>query len=215
LIADLTPEACARRRAAAGTRLPVLRRSFVSVAGATPTQQLAALDVLRDHRLLHPHDSGIPFSSVAPATAPDGLFMLLSTLTSGRDNPGAAQAPLLRGSVETLERALRDPQRVIAASGDLVPDMADASINDGVVNSVRQLIDPDDPSELAAVVVADHFDVVGHYDRTIWVTDPDSGDERPLDLISGLVHSGSQFRDNEFFRLFEAISACVASQLGC
>jgi hypothetical protein len=120
----------------------------------------------------------------------------------------------LDGSVAAVERALRDPKRVIAASDDLAPDTADAFINDGVVNSARQLIDPGESSELAAVVIADHFDVVGHYDRTIWVTDPDSGDERPQDLISGLVHSGSQFRDNEFFRLFEGISACIAPQLG-
>jgi hypothetical protein len=103
---------------------------------------------------------------------------------------------------------------VIAASADLIPLEVDAIINDGVVNSARQLIDPADASELAAVVVADHFDVVGHYDRSSWVTDPQTGDEQLQTVVNGLLHSGSEFRDNEFFELFHAISDCISQAFG-
>jgi hypothetical protein len=214
LIGDLTPEACAMRRAAAGDKLSVLRRSFVTVAGASPNYRQAALDVLHEHRLLRPCDGAIPFAPRAPASVPDGLFLLLSTLTSGRSNPAATQAPLLYGSQERLASALQDPARVIAASADLIPLEVDAIINDGVVNSARQLIDPADASELAAVVVADHFDVVGHYDRSSWVTDPQTGDEQLQTVVNGLLHSGSEFRDNEFFELFHAISDCISQAFG-
>ena len=78
-----------------------------------------------------------------------------------------------------------------------------------MVNSVRQLIDPSDPHELAGVVIADHFDVIGHFDRTLWVTDPKTSEEKPVHVVSGLLHSGSEFRDNQFFALVERVSSCL------
>jgi hypothetical protein len=84
-------------------------------------------------------------------------------------------------------------------------------MNDGVVNSARQLINPQDPDELAAIVVGDHFDVLGHYDRTAWVTDPKTGEEKEETIVSGLLHSGSEFRDTQFFALMDQVSALLAA----
>jgi len=122
----------------------------------------------------------------------------------------AAHGSLLPGSVEALTQALRDPRRVITASAHLLPPQVDAALNDGVVNSARQLVDPTDPDELASVVIADHFDVVGHFDRTLWVTDPKTSEEKAVPVVSGLLHSGSEFRDNQFFALIDRLSGCLA-----
>jgi hypothetical protein len=109
-------------------------------------------------------------------------------------------------SLEALHAARDDARRVLAADPELIPEKLDAAVNDGVVNSVRQMIDPHDPDEIAALFVADHFDVVGHYDRSMFVTDPKSGETHEKDEISGLLHSGSRFRDDQFFELIERIA---------
>lgn len=211
LIADLSPLACAQRRASAGKKLEVLRRSFVTVAGVTPSQEQSTLECMHQKRALRLLDAeqAVAFAPRAPATAPDGLFLLLASLTGGKGQ-GAPSCPgLISGSVERVAEAVRSPARVVTAASHLVPQRVDAVMNDGIVNSARQLIDPTDGQELAAVVIADHFDVLGHYDRTIWVTDAIDGVERPERIVSGLLHSGSEFRDNEFFDLFGRIAGCL------
>lgn len=213
LIADLTPQASALRRLQAGARLQLLRRSFVTIAGVTPSRRRSALESMRRTRPLRSREPDVRAAAREPSAPPDALFLLLASLTAGEGNAGASPAPLLSGSVERLAAAASDPTRVICATAHLIPQEIDAAINDGIVNSARQLIDPTDPQELAAVVIADHFDVVGHYDRTIWVTDPQTGEENPQRVVSGLLHSGSEFRDNEFFALFHQIGACLAPRL--
>lgn len=209
LINDLTPDASVPRYASLGAALPVLRRSFVTVAGVSPSTSHSALDSLRENQRVRTRRN-VPLAEEAPPAPPDALFLLFASLTSGRTTGCGAHGPLRPGAVEALARALRDPARVISASPQLLPRQVDAALNDGVVNSARQLIDPADPNELAAVVVADHFDVVGHFDRTLWVTDPKNGDEKPVNVVSGLLHSGSEFRDNQFFALIDRLSGCLA-----
>jgi hypothetical protein len=58
-------------------------------------------------------------------------------------------------------------------------------------------------------VVADHFDVVGYYDRSVWVTDSE-GVDRPHQLMAGLLHSGSSFTDDEFFKLYRRVAHVIA-----
>jgi pimeloyl-ACP methyl ester carboxylesterase len=67
-------------------------------------------------------------------------------------------------------------------------------LNDGVVNSVRQIVH-DEPSELGGFVVADHADSMGHYDRQDALIDG-----RPYN--AGLFHSGAGFGDPQFFQLY-------------
>jgi len=123
------------------------------------------------------------------------LYRLTSTIT------GAPSSELLtRAMVLLRERAAS----AICSSKDI--PVFDELANDGVVNSARQLVDPDDPDELAGIVVADHADVLGHYDREDMFMDG-----APLNL--GLFHSGAGFTDNEFYTLYHRVAAILAARM--
>ena len=118
-------------------------------------------------------------------------------------------------AVRRLQDALAaDPggQRLLRAPGIELPELLDAGHNDGVVNSARQLLDPSDPNELAAVVVADHFDVVGYYDRSRWKSDAarQLGGGREVQVLAGLLHSGCNFRDDQLFELYHRVAEVIA-----
>jgi len=184
LIDDLQPS----RLGAAATQLPqVRRRSFVTVAG-------------------RPRPGS---STVQP---PDAFFRALSERAAGWTNGSAEEGPALQASVARLRQALAESadELLIKAQATELPAEIDAGHNDGVVNAARQLIDPSDRDELAGIVVADHFDVVGYYDRRMWTADAD-GHERPTQVLSGLLHSGSGFRDAEFFELYRRVANTIAA----
>jgi hypothetical protein len=92
------------------------------------------------------------------------------------------------------------------------PETLDAGHNDGVVNSARQLLDPNDPNELAGIVIADHFDVVGYYDRYMWAEN-DNGEAKQVQVLGGLLHSGSNFRDDQLYELYHRVAAVIASTI--
>ncbi len=201
LIDDLVPAKSVERYANLGTALPVLRKSFVTIAGITPDRgHNAAQSAVETPR--EPYGTRFEPESAPP----DPLFLLLAQLTSGRTTRCFERGQLRDGSLEAVQAARDDASRVLAADPELIPAELDAAVNDGVVNSVRQMIDPTDPDEIAALVLADHFDVVGHYDRSFFVTDPKTGATRVKDEISGLLHSGSRFKDDQFFELIERIA---------
>lgn len=72
-----------------------------------------------------------------------------------------------------------------------------ASANDGVVDTLRQ-----HAGKLVAVVVGDHADVIGRYQRK----------EPPAD--AGLLHSGAQFGDAQLDELVAVIADCIAASIG-
>lgn len=204
LIDDLSPDVSFDRYARLGAALPVLRRSFVTVAGVTPN---ARRNAVQSAACRAPEPPKVRFeTAILP---PDPLFLLLAQLTSGRTTRCFARAPLRPGSVEALAAVRADPGRLVAADLQLLPPELDAALNDGVVNSARQMIDPFDRDEIAALVVADHFDVLGHYDRALFITDPKTGEEHEAGKTSGLLHSGSRFRDDQFFDLVERIATSM------
>jgi pimeloyl-ACP methyl ester carboxylesterase len=82
----------------------------------------------------------------------------------------------------------------------------DAKTCDGVVNSMCQLLDPSDPNELGAVVMADHADVIGDYDRAKKLL------ETRAQRI-GVFHSGSGFDDDEFFQLYGRVVETICRQI--
>jgi pimeloyl-ACP methyl ester carboxylesterase len=164
----------------------VLRRSFVTVAG---------------HSRLG--EASIP--------AADSFYRDLSARASGRRDGSAEVGPLVHASLARLKQALasdRD-ELLICAPGIELPIELDTGHNDGVVNAARQLMDPSDPDELAGIVAGDHFDVVGYYDRHVWTLD-DEGHEQSTQLMSGLLHSGSGFRDDQFFELYRRVAGVIA-----
>jgi pimeloyl-ACP methyl ester carboxylesterase len=210
LIDDLLPERAVGRYAKAGSSLRLLRRSFVTVAGISPKADRNAIQDAEHKAMRASQVPRAPGPGIADSAPPDALFLLLTQLTSGRNTSCFASAPLLPGSLAALQAAAIDPKLLIAREAALLPPLIDAAVNDGVVNSVRQLIDPHDPNELAGLVIADHFDVVGHYDRELFVTDPKTSETTLRDTSSGLLHSGSRFRDDQFFQLIERVALAMA-----
>ena len=209
LIDDLSPEKSWGRYAAQGESLPILRRSFVTIAGVTPSVEKNAPEAALAAKRRSEPPPGAPSEGgrpriEAPFSPPDALFLFLSQLTAGKvDSPVDANA--LEPSRRRIEAALRDPALCIVNRPELLPMHIDAASNDGIVNTIRQLIDPQSSEELASVVVADHFDVVGHYDKELWVVDPETGKEHLAAKRSGLLHSGSEFRDDQFFELMRRV----------
>jgi pimeloyl-ACP methyl ester carboxylesterase len=185
LLADLQPS-----RSSLGAKLQqeVVRRSFVTIAGQ-PT----------------PGESSCP-----PA---DFFFREMVKRASGWATGCAEEGELVSASVRRLNQALAaesSHELVIKAAGVELPAELDAGHNDGIVNAARQLMNPDDESELAGIVVGDHFDVVGYYDRHVWTVD-DEGHEQSQQVISGLLHSGSGFRDRQFFELYRRVAGVIAA----
>ncbi|HKU43475.1 MAG TPA: hypothetical protein VJR89_35175 [Polyangiales bacterium] len=164
----------------------VLRRSFVTITGR-------------------------PVLGEATTPLEDAFFRELSERAAGWTTGVAQTGPLVQASVARLQRALDDDadQLVLKARGVELPVQLDAGHNDGVVNAARQLLNPSDPDELAAIVVADHFDVIGYYDRHMFQTD-EHGREHATQVLSGLLHSGSGFRDDQFFELYRRVADVIA-----
>ena len=76
------------------------------------------------------------------------------------------------------------------------------TLNDGVVSTVRQIVNAGRREELGGFVVADHADVLGHYDRQ----DALIGG-KPYN--TGLFHSGASFGDDEFFGLYRRVAQAI------
>ena len=76
------------------------------------------------------------------------------------------------------------------------------TLNDGVVNTVRQIVHPGRREEVGGFVVADHGDVLGHYDRQ----DALIGG-KPYN--AGVFHSGAAFGHDEFFGLYRRVAQAI------
>jgi pimeloyl-ACP methyl ester carboxylesterase len=76
----------------------------------------------------------------------------------------------------------------------------DAGDNDGIATTQRQIL-----GELLAVVVGDHADVLGRYRRSSLV------DEKVID--PGLLTSGAEFGDDEFFALLLKVGDRIAREI--
>jgi pimeloyl-ACP methyl ester carboxylesterase len=183
LLDDLQPT---RDPSALRLKPDVLRRSFVTMTGR-------------------------PVVGATTTPLDDAFFREMTKRASGWTTGAAEVGPLVQASVARLQRAIDSTEgeiAVIKADGIALPDRLDAGLNDGVVNSARQLINPADPNELAGIVVSDHFDVVGYYDRHAFKVDT-AGHESATQVLSGLLHSGSGFRDAEFFELYRCVAATI------
>ena len=129
----------------------------------------------------------------------DPFFQDLYGLTAGDD-----QRPAPSAAVERCGGLLRSvvksrPGLVIRSESGAMPASIDLGLNDGVVNTVRQLVDPDDECQVGGFVVADHADVLGHYDRQDALIDGPP-------YNAGLFHSGAGFGDDEFFTLYRRVA---------
>lgn len=125
-----------------------------------------------------------------PAAHPDKLFRDMWRWAHG----GSGSSDVDRNVMPMLldDLALRLPSQ-----RGLVLPPADAGDNDGVATSCRQVF-----GELIGVVVGDHVDVLGRYRRASLV------DNRVID--PGLLTSGAEFGDDEFFGMLVRIGERIA-----
>jgi hypothetical protein len=141
----------------------------------------------------------------------DRFFALLHALTA-QDAPSSATTV---EALQVLERSaalvVRNPSAHLAAF--------DAGSSDGVVNTARQILLPSSRDRRAApagspepifggCVVADHADVIGHYDRRDPLSFGPDGKTRPIN--DGFFRSGAGFGDDQFFKLYERVAEWVA-----
>jgi pimeloyl-ACP methyl ester carboxylesterase len=154
-------------------------------------------------------DPRVRITCFACGTAPrdrgrpsDGLFREMYGLTA--DPESQAVGPMA-AATEALTRWIAQPENVIRGPSSVLPVSVDAGLNDGVVNSARQILDPSDSSQFGGFVVADHADVLGHYDRK------DALVEGAV-LNAGLFHSGAGFGDDEFFTLLHRIADAMSAR---
>jgi pimeloyl-ACP methyl ester carboxylesterase len=132
-------------------------------------------------------------ATVAPRPGtghPDKLFRDMWRWTHQGSTTHGPPPPAPSSSLDDL--ALRLPSQ-----GAIQLPPIDAGDNDGIVTTQRQVL-----GELIGLVVADHVDVLGRYRRSSLI------DGRVID--PGLLTSGADFGDDEFFGLLLRIGARIA-----
>jgi len=204
--------------------LALIPRDLAATAGvelAAPNDVLKFMwQVARSRKLiedLKPRDMEAVRKRLAPD--PDIALTCFVTGTMPRSDKTRPSDPFFRdlyglteGSagvspeVEKCERLLRellqkDSELVIRSGQSKIPPLS-PTLNDGVVNTVRQLVNPDRPDEVGGIVVADHADVLGHYDREDALVGG-----KPYN--AGLFHSGAAFGDDEFFALYRRVAQAI------
>jgi len=138
--------------------------------------------------------------------ASDPFFRDLYGLTADSDGSGPTSAVVERCG-RLLRRVVKSrPGLVIRSECGAMPAVIDVRLNDGVVNTIRQLVDPDDERQIGGFVVADHGDVLGHYDRQDALIDGPP-------YNAGLFHSGAGFGDDEFFTLYRRVANALLKSI--
>jgi pimeloyl-ACP methyl ester carboxylesterase len=133
--------------------------------------------------------------TVAPRPLPDHSDKLFRDMWQWTQKGG------LRASVHPpSSRALDDLSLRLPSQQSIGLPPLDAGDNDGVVSSQRQVL-----GEVTAVIVGDHVDVLGRYRRTSLV------DEKVID--PGLLTSGAEFGDDEFFELLLRIGERIVGAI--
>ncbi len=133
------------------------------------------------------------------ATRPsDPFFRDMYRLTQGSE----AVSPRVLECDRFLRTLVQEhPDLVIRSEEGSMPAIS-STLNDGVVNTVRQIVNPGRREEVGGFLVADHGDVLGHYDRQ----DALIGG-KPYN--AGLFHSGAAFGDDEFFGLYRRVAEAI------
>jgi pimeloyl-ACP methyl ester carboxylesterase len=128
----------------------------------------------------------------------DPFFRDIYRLTQGSD----AVAPAVSDCDRFVRALVQDQPDVVIRSGESYMSAVSPTLNDGVVNTVRQIVNAGRREEFGGFIVADHADVLGHYDRQ----DALIGG-KPYN--AGLFHSGAAFGDDEFFGLYRRLAQAI------
>jgi hypothetical protein len=133
------------------------------------------------------------------------LFEMLHALTAKDQGVGFAHQ-----LIDVLNEGIQCGRVPVIGSRPLQSPITLAS-NDGIVNTARQMpvrmASAGDPlREVAAVVVADHLDVLGGFPMAHSVT--------PGSETNDFLISGSEFRSPEFSQLYRAVAKEVRKAMG-
>jgi len=128
----------------------------------------------------------------------DPFFKDMYRLTQGSEAASLAVTDCDR----FLRTLVQEHPDLVIRNGESKMPAISPTLNDGVVNTVRQIVNPGRREEVGGFVVADHADVLGHYDRQ----DALIGGE-PYN--AGLFHSGAAFGDDEFFGLYRRVAQAI------
>jgi hypothetical protein len=105
------------------------------------------------------------------------------------------EAPAIRANMDRLRAS---PSSLWVRDAASAPYNIDAGTSDGVVNTARQLLDG---AELGGIVLGDHADVIGDYDRF---------DVASNQLVSaGIFRSGASFGDDQLLELYRRVAAAL------
>ncbi|MCL2451093.1 MAG: hypothetical protein FWD17_19275 [Polyangiaceae bacterium] len=129
---------------------------------------------------------------------PDELIVSLERLTAHVEGtlPGAAD--------KNLQDLNSNPSPLIRNPVAEIPDF-EPSTNDGVVNAMTQILRTEG-ARFGGLVMADHGDVIGHYDRTDPLTNG-------APINDGVFRSGSGFGDDQFFALYSEVAKAFHARL--
>src|SRR3989454_11566476 len=119
-------------------------------------------------------------------------------LTQGSE----AVSPVVLECDHFLRTLVQEHPDLVIRSGQSNTPAISSTLNDGVVNTVRQIVNPGRREEVGGFIVADHGDVLGHYDRQ----DALIGGKL---YNAGLFHSGAAFGDDEFFGLYRRVAQAM------
>jgi pimeloyl-ACP methyl ester carboxylesterase len=154
-------------------------------------------------RKTHPPTRRVPlksFVTVVPADAIASSDPFFADLYKNTSVDAPAGSPVVDECIQLLRRR-SEPIIGSRSAGTL-----DARSSDGVVNTGRQMLDPSNPDELGGIVVGDHGDVLGHYDRQDALVPGRS-------LNTGVFHSGAGFGDDQFFELYSRAAQAIAQRM--
>lgn len=150
----------------------------------------------------NPRDLDVPITNFV-TVVPEGVlqhaspfFADLYAMTSGSSAAPASGA--VRAATALLNACASETIRPPGSA----PPVFDHRVSDGVVNSARQVLDPDDRAMLGGILLADHLDVLGYYDNVDALV---SG--RPLN--DSVFRSGAGFCDDQFFLLYGRVASRI------
>ncbi|HSY24311.1 MAG TPA: hypothetical protein VK841_19420 [Polyangiaceae bacterium] len=179
-----------------------------------PTVWRFVFSVVRHHELLEELRPAA-MEGVRARTAPDPNVKL-TCFVSGADTVAGprpsdpfyseivafcrigAQLPPTPAMRANIERLCTAPPSLWIRDPATAPYSVDAGTSDGVVNTARQLLEG---AELGGIVLGDHADVIGDYDRF---------DVASEQLVSaGIFRSGASFSDDQLLELYRRVAAAV------
>jgi hypothetical protein len=152
------------------------------------------------------HDPAIRLVCFVTGTQPrtdafrpsDPLYTDLYALTAGSGKEVSSEVQECARFLE--QHVAANPQIVIRNKATVLPPIT-PELNDGVVNTVRQIV-RENPAEVGGFVVADHADSLGHYDHQ-------DGLIAGTVYNPGLFHSGAAFEDTQFYQMYWRIAEVI------